>query len=156
LPPISASARQVLARAQEEARGLRHSYIGTEHILLAVLEGPEGPPRRALEARGVTYGMVRAKVVRMMGIGMEDASGRVADHGVLPFTARGKAAVDLAEREAAAHGQEEFGPEHLLLALIREHGGASVRILLDLDVDVAELRDEVLRVLAGAAGSPRP
>jgi ATP-dependent Clp protease ATP-binding subunit ClpC len=132
----------VLARAHEEARGLRHSYIGTEHILLALLNQPDWVSRRLLKARGVTHDTVRARVVRMMGTGVG------ADSGALPFTARGKAAVDSAGDEAAALGDSEVGPDHLLLALIREPGDASVRILVDLDVDLAELRGEVRRTLA--------
>lgn len=137
----------MLERAQEEARGLRHSYIGTEHILLALLDEPGWASRRLVEARGITHGTVRAKVVRMMGTGVE------ADPGALPFTARGKAAVDAAGEEASAAGDSEVRPDHVLLALIREPSDASARILLDLYVDVGELRGEVLHALAEAEDS---
>lgn len=118
--------------------------------MLALLDEPGGVPRRLLEAHGVTHQVVRMKVVRMMGTGVDDDPGR------LPFTARGNAAVDLAAREAAALGHELAGSEHLLLALIGEPRDASARILLELDVDPAELRGRVLRSLAGGSGSSRP
>jgi ATP-dependent Clp protease ATP-binding subunit ClpC len=136
---VSEPARQVLARAQEEARSLRHSYIGTEHILLALLDQPDCLLRSLLEARGVTHDAVRAKVVRMMGTGV------VVDPGTSPFTARGQTAVDVAREEAAALRDREVGPDHLLVALVRAPSDASARILFELDVDAGELRDEVLR-----------
>jgi ATP-dependent Clp protease ATP-binding subunit ClpC len=137
----------VLSRAQEQARGLRHSYTGTEHILLALLDQPDCLSRRLLEAREVTYGAVRAKVVRMMGTGV------AADSGAVPFTARGQSAVDTAHDEAAALGDREVGPDHLLLGLLRGPSDASARILFELDVDAGELRHDVLQSLSGAGGS---
>jgi ATP-dependent Clp protease ATP-binding subunit ClpC len=135
-----------LADAQEEARSLRHSYVGTEHLLLALLREPDGVPRRLLEARGVTHAVVREKVVRMMGTGVE------ADSGELPLTTRGEHAMELAEREAQALGHEAVATEQMLIALVRERGDAAGRILLELDVDTAELREEVVRSSSRPAG----
>jgi ATP-dependent Clp protease ATP-binding subunit ClpC len=141
---LSEAARHVLARAEEEARGLRHSYIGTGHILLALLGQPDCPPRRLMEARGVTHDAVRVKVVRMMGTGV------ATDAGARPFTARGQAAVDIAGAEAAALGDQEVGPDHLLLGLVREPADASARILFELEIDAGELRADVLRCLSAS------
>ena len=87
-------ARQVVVLAQEEARILKHNYIGTEHILLGLLREEEGLAARVLESLDITVERVRAQVVRIVGSGEEVTSGQI------PFTPRAKKVLELALREA--------------------------------------------------------
>lgn len=139
-------ARRVLELANDEARELKHSYIGTEHVLLALLREPDGFAARELESLGVTHAAVRGRIVRMMGVGVD------ADTENLTFTANCEAVVDLAHSEARRLGQEQMGTEHILLALVQEHQRAAPRILFDLDVDPVKLRDDLTRSLGGSPG----
>jgi hypothetical protein len=136
-------ARQVVVLAQEEARGLRHNYIGTEHILLGLLREQEGLAARALESLGVTIEAARAEVVGVVGFGEEQA------YGQIPFTPRAKKVLELALRESLALGHNHIGTEHILLALVREGEGVAVRVLHTFDADPEQVRNEVLRLLAG-------
>lgn len=117
-------ARMVVVLAQDEARTLRHNYIGTEHLLLGLLhEG--GVAARALEPFNVTLEEVRAQVARIIGQGDEVATGQI------PFTPRAKKVLELSLRETLKEGDNYIGPEHILLGLIAEGEGVAARILMD-------------------------
>lgn len=120
--------------AEVEARALAHSYIGTEHILLALLREPESRAARALASLGVTYEKVTAAVARMMGRGVE------VDALPPAFTGKAQEAVDLAAREASGQGLERADTEHILLALVQDPRGAATRILVQLDAEPAMIR----------------
>src|SRR5436309_2690315 len=124
-------ARQVVVLAQEEARTLKHNYIGTEHILLGLLREEEGLAARVLESLDITVERVRAQVVRIVGSGEEVTSGQI------PFTPRAKKVLELALREALSLGHNYIGTEHILLGLVRENEGVAARILLDFAALVA-------------------
>ncbi len=142
-------ARQVVVLAQEEARTLKHNYIGTEHILLGLLREEEGLAARVLESLDITIERVRGQVVRIVGSGEEVTSGRI------PFTPRVKNAFELALRETLGLGHNYIGTEHILLGLVRENEGVAARILLDFDADHEKVRNEVIRMLS-APGVRRP
>src|ERR1700716_4164859 len=139
-------ARQVVVLAQEEARTLKHKYIGTEHILLGLLREEEGLAARVLESLDITVERVRAQVVRIVGSGEEVTSGQI------PFTPRAKKVLELALREALSLGHNYIGTEHILLGLVRENEGVAARILLDFDADSEKIRNEVIRMLSGPGG----
>jgi ATP-dependent Clp protease ATP-binding subunit ClpC len=139
-------ARQVVVLAQEEARTLKHNYIGTEHILLGLLREEEGLAARVLESLEITVERVRAQVVRIVGSGEEVTSGQI------PFTPRAKKVLELALREALSLGHNYIGTEHILLGLVRENEGVAARILLDFDADSEKIRNEVIRMLSGPGG----
>ncbi len=139
-------ARQVVVLAQEEARTLKHNYIGTEHILLGLLREEEGLAARVLESLDITVERVRAQVVRIVGSGEEVTSGQI------PFTPRAKKVLELALREALSLGHNYIGTEHILLGLVRENEGVAARILLDFDADSEKIRNEVIRMLSGPGG----
>src|SRR5688500_11437145 len=139
-------ARQVVVLAQEEARTLKHNYIGTEHILLGLLREEEGLAARVLESLDITVERVRAQVVRIVGSGEEVTSGQI------PFTPRAKKVLELALREALSLGHNYIGTEHFLLGLVRENEGVAARILLDFDADSEKIRNEVIRMLSGPGG----
>ena len=132
--------------AQEEARTLKHNYIGTEHILLGLLREEEGLAARVLESLDITVERVRAQVVRIVGSGEEVTSGQI------PFTPRAKKVLELALREALSLGHNYIGTEHILLGLVRENEGVAARILLDFDADSDKIRNEVIRMLSGPGG----
>src|ERR1700728_1474478 len=139
-------ARQVVVLAQEEARTLKHNYIGTEHILLGLLREEEGLAARVLEHLDVTIEGTRGAVVRVIGLGQESSQGQI------PFTPRSKKVLELALREAQGLDHNYIGTEHILLGLVRENEGVAARILLDFDADSEKIRNEVIRMLSGPGG----
>ena len=148
-------ARQVVVLAQDEARALKHNYIGTEHILLGLLREEEGLAARVLESLDITVEEVRAQVARIVGQGDEVTTGQI------PFTPRAKKVLELALREALSLGHNYIGTEHILLGLVRENEGVAARILLDFDADAEKIRNEIIRMLSGpgrrqqgASGAP--
>jgi Clp amino terminal domain, pathogenicity island component/UvrB/uvrC motif len=143
-------ARQVVVLAQDEARALRHNYIGTEHLLLGLLREEEGLAARVLESLDVSLEDVRFQVERIVGAGDDVATGQI------PFTPRGKKVLELALREALSIGHNYIGTEHILLGLIREGEGVGMRILLDLDADEDKIRNEIIRMIAGPSSGIPP
>ena len=138
-------ARQVVVLAQEEARTLKHNYIGTEHILLGLLREEEGLAARVLESLDITTERVRSQVVRIVGSGEEVTSGQI------PFTPRAKKVLELALREAISLGHNYIGTEHLLLGLVRE-GDVIVRdTLVAAGVDTGSLRQAVAEAVRRAS-----
>ncbi|HSK15648.1 MAG TPA: ATP-dependent Clp protease ATP-binding subunit [Gaiellaceae bacterium] len=136
-------ARQVVVLAQDEARALKHNYIGTEHILLGLLREEEGLAARVLDSLDITVEEVRAQVARIVGQGDEVTTGQI------PFTPRAKKVLELALREALSLGHNYIGTEHILLGLVRENEGVAARILLDFDADAEKIRNEIIRMLSG-------
>ncbi len=138
-------ARQVVVLAQEEARGLKHNYIGTEHLLLGLLREEEGIAAQVLITLEVTLDEVRIQVAQIVGTGDEAAAGQI------PFTPRAKKVLELALREALSLGHNYIGTEHILLGLIKENEGVAARILLEFDADSEKIRNEIMRKLTGSA-----
>jgi ATP-dependent Clp protease ATP-binding subunit ClpC len=137
-------ARQVVVLAQDEARLLRHNYIGTEHILLGLLREEEGIAARVLGELGVELDAVRAQVSQIVGTGEDDVT-----TGQIPFTPRAKKVLELSLREARAFGHEYIGTEHILLGLVRENEGVAAALLLESGTDADAVRNAVLRKLSG-------
>jgi ATP-dependent Clp protease ATP-binding subunit ClpC len=140
-------AKQVVVLAQDEARALKHNYIGTEHILLGLLREEEGLAARVLESLDVTVEEVRAQVARIIGPGDEPIVS-----GQIPFTPRAKKVLELSLREALSLKHNYIGTEHILLGLVRENEGVAARILLDFGADAEKIRNEIMRVLSGPGG----
>ena len=137
-------ARQVVVLAQEEARVLKHNYIGTEHILLGLLREEESLAARVLRSFDVTVESARALVVRIVGSGEEVTSGHI------PFTPGAKKVLEYALREALSHAHDDIATYHILLGLLRQKDGVGARVLRDLAVDGQEARDRVLAELGNA------
>jgi ATP-dependent Clp protease ATP-binding subunit ClpC len=138
-------ARQVVVLAQDEARALRHNYIGTEHLLLGLLREEEGLAARVLETLGVTLEQSRDQVRAIIGAG--EPGETLA--GQIPFTPRAKKTLELALREARSLGHQFIGTEHVLLGLVRVGEGVGVKILDALGASPAVVREEVIRSLSG-------
>ena len=140
---FSPGARQVIVLAQEEARLLKHDFLGTEHVLLGLLAESEGAAARTLADLGVTRDGVRADVERIIGCGQVEPSGHI------PFTPRAKQVLELALRESRNLGHHYIGTEHILLGLLAEGGGVGAQALTGSGVSLGEIRDAVLAQLEG-------
>jgi ATP-dependent Clp protease ATP-binding subunit ClpC len=134
-------ARNVVVLAQQEARLLKHNYIGTEHILLGLARESDGLAAKALDALGVELEAVREQVVEITGQGQESPSGHI------PFTPRAKKVLELSLREALQFGHNYIGTEHILLGLIREGEGVAAQVLVRLGGDLSAVRQQVIRLL---------
>jgi ATP-dependent Clp protease ATP-binding subunit ClpA len=139
-------ARHVVVLAQEEARMLSHNYIGTEHLLLGLIQEGEGVAAKALESLGISLEAVRQQVEEIIGRGQQAPSGHV------PFTPRAKKVLKLALREALQLGHNYIGTEHILLGLIREGEGVAAQVLVRLGADRNRVRHQVIQVLHGYQG----
>src|SRR5471032_2826651 len=140
-------ARRVVVLAQEEARMLNHNYIGTEHILLGLIHEGEGVAAKALESLGISLEGVRQQVEEIIGHGGSAPSGHI------PFTPRAKKVLELSLREALQLGHNYIGTEHILLGLIREGEGVAAQVLVKLGADLSRVRQQVIQLLSGYAGS---
>ena len=134
-------ARRATCLAQEEARLLRHNYVGTEHLLLGLLYEGEGVAAQVLESLGISHSGVRVQVEEIIGPGQSPVAGHI------PFTPRAKQAMELSLREALALGHHYIGTEHLLLGLLREGEGVAAQVLTRLGADHAQVRERVLSLL---------
>ncbi len=139
-------ARRVVVLAQEEARLLNHSYIGTEHILLGLIHEGEGVAAKALESLGISLEAVRSQVEEIIGQGGSSPSGHI------PFTPRAKKVLELSLREALQLGHNYIGTEHILLGLIREGEGVAAQVLVKLGADLSRVRQQVIQLLSGYQG----
>ena len=140
-------ARRVVVLAQEEARLLNHSYIGTEHILLGLIHEGEGVAAKALESLGISLEAVRSQVEEIIGQGGSSPSGHI------PFTPRAKKVLELSLREALQLGHNYIGTEHILLGLIREGEGVAAQVLVKLGADLSRVRQQVIQLLSGYQGT---
>jgi Clp amino terminal domain, pathogenicity island component len=141
--------RRVVVLAQEEARMLNHSYIGTEHILLGLIHEGEGVAARAIVSLGLTLEMARDQVRDLVGAGPEAPSGHI------PFTPPAKTVLELSLREALALKKDYIDTEHILLGLVREGHGVGAQIL-DTAAPLAVVREKVLLLAATEANEPGP
>ena len=116
-------ARHVVVLAQEEARRLRHNYIGTEHILLGLLGEPDGAAGRVLAGFGMSLEATRREVTDIV------SAGTTAPSGHIPFTPRAKKTLELSLREALQLHHNYIGTEHILLGVMREGEGVAAQIL---------------------------
>ncbi len=128
-------ARKVLVLAQEEARRLHQPYVGTDHVLLALLKEEDGLAAQALERLGVHYEATVAAIRRIVTI---DESTDVSGH--LSFTPRVKRVLENSLREAMQMGQSYISTEHLLLGIIRENEGTAIEVLERMGVSGDDLR----------------
>jgi ATP-dependent Clp protease ATP-binding subunit ClpC len=148
-------ARRVVVLAQHEARTLDHDYIGTEHILLGLIDEGQGVATTALTSMGISLEEMRQAARDSIGRGAQPP-----ESGHIPFTPQAKKVLELSLRESMQLGHEYIGTEHILLALIREGGGAA-QLLARAGVDLDRARQQVVELLhghreAGSAAAPRP
>jgi prophage maintenance system killer protein len=135
-------ARQTVNLAQEEARGLGHNYLGTEHLLLGLLAEGQGLAWRVLDELGISAVTVRGQVEAIVGRGPDTPVGPI------PFTPRSKKVLELSQREAKRLSHNYVGTEHLLLGLVREGEGVAAQALARLGADRARVVQQVLQSLS--------
>src|SRR6056300_42265 len=143
-------ARRVVVLAQEEARRLNHNYIGTEHILLGLIQEGEGHAAKALEELSINIDSVRSEVVEIIGEGQQSPSGHI------PFTPRAKKVLELSLREALQLGHNYIGTEHILLGLIREGEGVAAQVLKKLGAELSQVRQTVIKLISSSGEDKKP
>lgn len=135
-------AQQVLALARKEADRFHHNYVGTEHLLLGLINLGQGVAVNVLQKMGLDLQTVRSAVEKQVGTGPESKPS-----GNIPYTPRVKKVLALAGKEAKALNHSYVGTEHILLGLLREGEGVAARVLKSLDVDIERCRNEILAEL---------
>ncbi|MCH2581335.1 MAG: NDP-hexose 4-ketoreductase, partial [Planctomycetes bacterium] len=141
-------ARKVMALARKEAQRFNHDFIGTEHILLGLIQEGSGVAANVLKNLGVEISKIRSEIEKNVQSGPS-----MVTMGQLPFTPRAKKVLELSMEEANELGHNYIGTEHLLLGLIRENDGVAAQVLLDLNLKLEDVRFEVLELL-GADSEP--
>lgn len=135
-------AQQVLALARKEADRFHHNYVGTEHLLLGLINLGQGVAVNVLQKMGLDLVTVRSAVEKQVGMGQE-----AKPSGNIPFTPRVKKVLALASKEAKNLNHSYVGTEHILLGLLREGEGVAAQVLKSLDVDIERTRNEILSEL---------
>ncbi|MBS0656181.1 MAG: ATP-dependent Clp protease ATP-binding subunit [Verrucomicrobia bacterium] len=135
-------AKQVIKLAKKEAQRMNHNYLGTEHVLLGLLKLGQGIAVNVLRNMSIDYEIVRAEVEKLVGFGPE-----LQLYGDPALTGKVKKVIEYANEEALALNHNYVGTEHLLLGLLRQTDGVGAQVLENLNVNLKEVRKEVLREL---------
>src|SRR3954464_4133399 len=135
-------AQQVLALARKEADRFNHNFVGTEHLLLGLIKLGQGVAVNVLQKIGLDLETVRMEVEKLVGTGPDQKM-----IGNIPYTPRVKKVLSLASKEAKALNHTYVGTEHILLGLLREGDGVAARVLKNMDVDIEQTRQEILKEL---------
>ncbi len=135
-------AKQVIKLAKKEAQRLNHNYLGTEHVLLGLLKLGQGVAVNVLRNLNIDFETVRAEVEKLVGYGPE-----IQVYGDPALTGKVKKVFEFANEEAANLNHNYVGTEHLLLGLLRQTDGVAAQVLENLNVNLKEVRKEVLKEL---------
>ena len=135
-------AQQVLALARKEADRFHHNYVGTEHLLLGLINLGQGVAVNVLQKIGLDLDTVRKAVEKQVGAGPEQKT-----DDSIPYTPRVKKVLVLSGKEAKSLNHSYVGTEHILLGLLREGDGVAARVLTFLKVDIDACRKEILKEL---------
>ena len=139
-------AKKVMNLARQEAQRFNHEYLGTEHVLLGLVQEGSGVAANVLKQMGVDLAKIRTEVENIVKTGPS-----MVTMGQLPFTPRAKKVLELSLEEASNLGHNYIGTEHLLLGLIKENEGIAAQVLMNLGVKLEEVREEVLDFLGADA-----
>jgi len=138
---LTQRAYRVLLLAQEEARRLNYSTVGTEHILLGLIREEGGVAAQALINLGLDLNYLRAEIERLIG------RGDGTSYGALPFTSRAKKVLEYASESAQELNHNYIGTEHLLLGLLKEGEGVAAHVLEGMGVRLEDVTIEILKIL---------
>ncbi len=138
-------ARNVLAQSEAEAQRLGHGFVGTEHLLLALFDSPDGVAAQVLGESGITKSMVETQIVALIKPGTDSEERR------RPFTPRAKAVVRNAVHEALHLGHNYVGTEHILMALFSDGDAVAAKVLDELGASHNDTRARILRALGTEA-----
>jgi len=136
-------AQVALSEAEREAHRLGHGFVGTEHILLALLEVTDGLAARVLGEAGISKSLAEEHILALIKRGI------APDEGRLPFTPRAKAVLRRSVEEALRLGHNYVGTEHLLLGLVSDEESVAAKVLLELRANYGVLRDRTVELVAG-------
>src|SRR5580658_8675535 len=142
-------AQQVLALARKEADRFNHNFVGTEHLLLGLIKLGQGVAVNVLQKLGLDLDTVRMEVEKQVGTGPDQKM-----IGNIPYTPRVKKVLALASKEAKNLNHTYVGTEHILLGLLREGDGVAAKVLRNLDVDIEQTRQEILKELDPQFANP--
>jgi ATP-dependent Clp protease ATP-binding subunit ClpA len=134
--------------ANQESQRLNHGYIGTEHILLALVNEGSGVAANVLMNRDIDLHTIRREVENIVQLGPD----MVIPGGRLPQTPRAKNVIEYAIEESRGLNHQYVGTEHLLLGLLREEEGVAAQILINLGLSLEDVREETLNLLGGCLG----
>jgi ATP-dependent Clp protease ATP-binding subunit ClpC len=138
-----------LSYAEEEARHLKHHYVGSEHILLGLLRLDHNLLSEIFNTYDITYDKTLAKIIHLMGKGSEEKD-------FMGYTPRTKKILELGLLEARNTGETYIGPEHILLGILGEGEGIAYRILLLLNADPVSIQETLLDTLDSYSVNPLP
>ncbi len=141
-------AKKVMSFARQEAQKFNHEYIGTEHILLGLVQEGSGVAANVLKNMTIDLEKVRHEVEKIVKTGPS-----MVTMGQLPFTPRAKKVLELSMEEASTLSHNYIGTEHLLLGLIKENEGIAAQVLMNHGVKQDEVREEVLEFLGASDSS---
>jgi ATP-dependent Clp protease ATP-binding subunit ClpC len=141
---FSEGAAQVFVTAQDEARSLGHPYVGTEHLLLAILKVDKSKIIKVLRNNGVTYDRVLREITTMVGTNVHQSV-----VGSPQMTPRARRVIELAHDESRMLGQKKIGVEHIVLGIVREGEGIAAHILKQMNISLTNLRKEIIEGVAG-------
>ena len=142
-------AKRALAIAQEKAVEYKHSYVGTEHLLLGLVEEEKSVSARALLALGVEGKALEQEVIRAVGKGTHSG-------GQLQMTPRTKHVLDLAQQAANGRGHNYIGTEHILLGLLYDGGGVAMQLLAAKGIRPEDVVEKVNAIVGGEEPSSNP
>lgn len=128
--------------AQEESRRLKNNFVGTEQILLGLIGEETGIAAKVLKSLGANLKETRIEVEKLVGQGSEFVGGEI------PFTPRSKRVLDLSLEEAQQLGHDFVGTEHLLLGLTQDGQGVAAQVLINLGIDIKEIRTQIMQMLS--------
>lgn len=135
-------AKQVIKLAKKEAQRMNHSYLGTEHVLLGLLKLGQGVAVNVLRNMNIDYDIVRNEIEKIVGYGPE-----MQVYGDPALTNRVKKVFEYAQEEAAQINHNYIGTEHLLLGLLRQSEGVAFQVMEQLNVNIKEIRKEIIKEL---------
>ena len=162
-PKLTPKAKRVLELGADEARRMRHNYIGTEHLLLALLREKDGLAATVLRRLGLNLEKTRAQVLEYLGPDAPGSESEVAEvaegkteqpqlYGWQRFSPRGRRVVLLAQEEAINTQSGHVGSEQLLVGLLRDEGGIAAHALEGMGVTLTKVR----RIIAESAAAQTP
>jgi Clp amino terminal domain, pathogenicity island component len=143
--------RAVVILAEEEARMRGHDWIGTEHLLLCLIQDGNGVAIKALKSLGISPRAARRQVDAIIGTGQQAPRA-----GRLPFTPRSRKVLELSSDEARLLGHDYVSTGHILLSLIRDSDGVAGQVLATLGADLTTARQQVTELLHGYRGGDEP
>ena len=142
-------AKRALVIAQEKAIEFKHNYVGTEHVLLGLVEEEKSVSARALAALGIKGKELEAEVVAAVGKGTHNG-------GQLQMTPRTKHVLNLAQEAANSRGHNYIGTEHILLGLLSDGGGVAMQLLASKGIRPEDVVEKINAIVGGeeTGGTP--